>query len=57
MQVYYWNKVVVKGIACLAGTTPMKSRADTLEMTAKMILKGTEIAESHNGQATLVAAA
>lgn len=53
VQGYSWNKVVVKGIACHAGTTPMKSRADALEMAAKMILKGIEIAESHSGQATV----
>lgn len=53
VQGYSWNQVVIKGIACHAGTTPMRSRADALEMAAKMILKGIEIAEGHGGQATV----
>ncbi|KAG7192814.1 uncharacterized protein KQ657_001269 [Scheffersomyces spartinae] len=53
VQGYSWNRVIIKGIACHAGTTPMKSRADALEMAAKMILKGIEIAEGHGGQATI----
>lgn len=53
VQAFSWNKVTVRGNSSHAGTTPMNTRADALEAASKMIIKGIEIAEKHNGLATI----
>ncbi|CUM64734.1 uncharacterized protein PRCAT00002345001 [Priceomyces carsonii] len=53
VQAYAWYTVTVKGRSSHAGTTPMKTRSDALQIASKMILEGIEIAEKHDGLATI----
>lgn len=53
VQSYQWNKITIKGRSAHAGTTPMNSRSDALQIASKCILKGIEIAKKYNGNCTI----
>lgn len=53
VQAYTWYIISVRGKSSHAGTTPMNSRSDALQIASKLILKGIEIAEKHNGLVTI----
>lgn len=53
VQAYGWYTVTVRGKSSHAGTTPMNARSDAIQIASKLILRGIEIAEKHNGLATI----
>lgn len=53
VQAYNWTKVKVKGKATHTGSTPFHARSDALLAASKMMVKGNEIAQKHNGLLTV----
>ena len=53
VQAYEWNRVTIKGQSAHAGTTPMNTRSDALQIASMCILKGIEIANAHGGCCTV----
>lgn len=47
VQGYQWSRCTVKGVGAHAGTTPWNLRKDALLVSAKAIVKASEIAESY----------
>lgn len=53
VQSYQWNRVVIKGQSAHAGTTPMNTRSDALQIASMCILKGMEIANKYGANCTV----
>lgn len=53
VQAYTWYTVTVRGKSSHAGTTPMNTRSDAMQIASKLILKGIDIAQKHDGLATI----
>lgn len=49
VQAYTWVTTRIYGRAQHTGTTPLRSRSDAMLLASKMMIKGNEIAEKHNG--------